>query len=641
MQLSRDTIQRMIGGTSISGGSSGGGGGVSPYILPLASDTVRGGLQIGYTQSGKNYPVQLDGEKAYVNVPWTDHYSWADITDKPATATRWPAWSEVTDKPSTFAPSSGSSYYLTRDAWWNVSDTHDANDLRSGIVFAYDSTHHSHTAVTGTLVAFSCRTNENYTLQLQGSYAGNGLYFRNRNGDGNEWQDWRTIIHSGNISSQSVNYATSAGKATNDGDGNTISSTYLKLIGGTLTGNLTVNPANANDSRIGVTNTNASGTAIYLLASTNRGVYHSTAGWLVATDGSNSFMDIGNVGIGTHSPGAKLGVAGGDSAWAGYFNGYSQSAVFLAHSGGNGAYICSKKNDTTYLFALYKNQTSLGSGGDVVMYARCDGNVGIGTTSPSQKLHISGGLLAVTNNSRTLTIGAQNSSAIHIYNDNNSTTFVNGGFSSNSNGSYDLGTTSYYWNVGYFNRIIAKSTTDAAAGSANHVALITGDPAGQHLEFDGNEIMSKATGTTTGVLYLNAEGGNVSINEQSGNCGIGTSSPSYKLHVSGQIYCTGGFTFLSDSRKKNIIDHDVRLSVDDIANAPLIHYTLKDDPEKRVRVGSIAQYWKRVLPESVNHAENGTLSMNYDLQAHASVIVLARKVRELERIIYNLQSRIA
>jgi hypothetical protein len=33
--------------------------------------------------------------------------------------------------------------------------------------------------------------------------------------------------------------------------------------------------------------------------------------------------------------------------------------------------------------------------------------------------------------------------------------------------------------------------------------------------------------------------------------------------------------------------------------------------------------------------------MNYDLQAHASVIVLARKVRELEQIIYNLQSRIA
>lgn len=44
------------------------------YILPLAASGTRGGIQVGYTQSGKNYPVQLDPntEKAYVNVPWTN-----------------------------------------------------------------------------------------------------------------------------------------------------------------------------------------------------------------------------------------------------------------------------------------------------------------------------------------------------------------------------------------------------------------------------------------------------------------------------------------------------------------------------------------------------------------------------------------
>lgn len=42
----------------------------SAYTLPLAANGTRGGVQIGYTQSGKNYPVQLDGEKMYVNVPW-------------------------------------------------------------------------------------------------------------------------------------------------------------------------------------------------------------------------------------------------------------------------------------------------------------------------------------------------------------------------------------------------------------------------------------------------------------------------------------------------------------------------------------------------------------------------------------------
>ena len=83
------------------GGATGGGG----YTLPLAADGVRGGVQVGYTQTGRNYPVQLDGEKAYVNVPWTDHYAWSDITDKPTTATRWPSWDEVTSKPSSFTPS--------------------------------------------------------------------------------------------------------------------------------------------------------------------------------------------------------------------------------------------------------------------------------------------------------------------------------------------------------------------------------------------------------------------------------------------------------------------------------------------------------------------------------------------------------
>ena len=42
------------------------------YTLPLATNGARGGIQIGYTQSGKNYPVQLSSEKAYVNVPWTN-----------------------------------------------------------------------------------------------------------------------------------------------------------------------------------------------------------------------------------------------------------------------------------------------------------------------------------------------------------------------------------------------------------------------------------------------------------------------------------------------------------------------------------------------------------------------------------------
>ena len=42
------------------------------YSLPLSSSTTRGGVKIGYTENGKNYPVELSSEQMYVNVPWTD-----------------------------------------------------------------------------------------------------------------------------------------------------------------------------------------------------------------------------------------------------------------------------------------------------------------------------------------------------------------------------------------------------------------------------------------------------------------------------------------------------------------------------------------------------------------------------------------
>lgn len=40
--------------------------------IPAATSSTYGGIQIGYTPSGKNYAVQLSNGKAYVNVPWTD-----------------------------------------------------------------------------------------------------------------------------------------------------------------------------------------------------------------------------------------------------------------------------------------------------------------------------------------------------------------------------------------------------------------------------------------------------------------------------------------------------------------------------------------------------------------------------------------
>lgn len=53
--------------------------GANKYTLPAASADTLGGVRIGYTESGKNYPVRLDSNnKMYVYVPWEKGSS--DIT---------------------------------------------------------------------------------------------------------------------------------------------------------------------------------------------------------------------------------------------------------------------------------------------------------------------------------------------------------------------------------------------------------------------------------------------------------------------------------------------------------------------------------------------------------------------------------
>lgn len=57
------------------------------YSLPTASSTIKGGITLGYSQNGKNYPVVLDNNgKAYVNVPWIDTNTTYDLSPYAKTA---------------------------------------------------------------------------------------------------------------------------------------------------------------------------------------------------------------------------------------------------------------------------------------------------------------------------------------------------------------------------------------------------------------------------------------------------------------------------------------------------------------------------------------------------------------------------
>jgi hypothetical protein len=92
---------------------------------------------------------------------------------------------------------------IRRIAWWNRSDSHDADDLVGATTFAYKN-YHSNLAAVGTIVDFTSSTNTAYRLQLQGEYSAgtNYLYFRNRNGDQGYWNSWKRVVTSEEIITQ-------------------------------------------------------------------------------------------------------------------------------------------------------------------------------------------------------------------------------------------------------------------------------------------------------------------------------------------------------------------------------------------------------------------------------------------------------
>ena len=78
-------------------------------------------------------------------------------------------------------------------------------------------------------------------------------------------------------------------------------------------------------------------------------------------------------------------------------------------------------------------------------------------------------------------------------------------------------------------------------------------------------------------------------------------------------------------------------ALSEIADAPIAIYTIKDDADKHRRVGSIAQYWQKVMPETVREGADGILSMDYGTISLVSVIALAREVKRLKEEVERLK----
>ena len=150
-----------------------------------------------------------------------------------------------------------------------------------------------------------------------------------------------------------------------------------------------------------------------------------------------------------------------------------------------------------------------------------------------------------------------------------------------------------------------------------------------------NEV--NATGSSN--LYLQyRNSGNLVLCHNGQNVGIGTDSPSYKLHVAGTIYATGAITERSDIRCKNVETYQWAPSLSMIADAPIIRYSMKDDETHRMRVGSVAQYWEKMIPETVSESADGTLSIAQGDICMVGMIALAREIKQLKAEIKLLRN---
>ena len=82
---------------------------------------------------------------------------------------------------------------------------------------------------------------------------------------------------------------------------------------------------------------------------------------------------------------------------------------------------------------------------------------------------------------------------------------------------------------------------------------------------------------------------------------------------------------------------DIGLTLDDVASAPAVRFLWKDRRTDKSQVGSIAQYWQKMLPEAIVESKDGELTMSYGVVALMSSIITARKVVDHEKRIAELE----
>lgn len=324
----------------------------------------------------------------------------------------------------------------------------------------------------------------------------------------------------------------------------------------------------------------------------------------------------GNVGIGTTSPSYKLDVAGNirvDST--------SVAQIFLDSAASNDAVLnfhenASQKGKIGYDTSLGGFAFVAGSGAfstaDMVLLD--GGNVGIGTTSPTEELSVSGD----ANVTGSFAVGISTAHASYNFY-NQGTAYFNGNVTVDANLSLGDSDTIYLgagndlqiYHDGNNSYVYDSGTGELRLNTGNAVRIRKHD----------NETMALFTANGAVELYYD----NAKKFE----------TTSAGITVTGAITASGDITAFSDERLKEDIK-PLEDSLEKVQAIEGVSFVKKNDEDKKQSIGFIAQQLKEVLPEVVHENEDGIHSVAYG----NITALLVEAVKEQQEIITQLEERI-